>query len=65
MTNADKIRNMTDEQLSEFLSDRFDCDVCPCSYIEEIDNCIYCECTNGNTCVQVLLDWLKQEAKDN
>jgi len=58
ITNADRIRAMTDEELAEFINDVWDrllfgndlpgmCDVC---YTDTIQNCKKC-----------WLDWLKQE----
>ena len=55
-TNADRIRSMTDEQLSEWIADWFDCSNCseffggmPCSQRE---------------CADVWLGWLKREVSD-
>lgn len=59
ITNADKIRNMTDEELAKFLADGFDCEGCELSYIEDIWHETHC---NGkhNECWKNLLEWLKQ-----
>jgi hypothetical protein len=54
MTNADKIRSMTDEQLADFLADVIDCWHCP----------TYQECTDVKSCDNVLMAWLKQEHKE-
>lgn len=56
MTNADKIRAMTDEELANWLCVHMDC--------------YNCEAEAGNGacedyCRAVLLEWLRQEAKDN
>lgn len=56
MTNADIIRDMTDEKLASWF---FNHDYCP-----------YCEAYYGNKdreldCRAVLLEWLRQEAKDD
>ena len=60
MTNGDKIRQMSDEELARFLSDLdFRCSDCPASNIcfkKEFDNC---------GCDEVIPIWLKQEAKDD
>jgi hypothetical protein len=53
MTNADKIRGMSDEQLADFLTDVTDCWHCP----------TYQECTNVKSCDNALLAWLKQKHK--
>ena len=50
-TNADRIRNMTDEELSAFL----------CNMGQECDQCIATDyCSLGHT---GMLDWLKKEVK--
>lgn len=49
MTNADRIRAMTDEELKRWYCKYRDCAGCP------YDNTWSCR----------LLDWLKQEVKDN
>ena len=54
MTNADRIRAMTDEELCDFLSQYKFCDICE----EGCDNCTY----HGD-CDKRLLDWLKQPAE--
>ena len=51
MTNADKIRSMTDEQLAEFLADVMDCWNCP----------RYTRCTEVKGCANALKAWLQQE----
>lgn len=62
LTNADRIRAMSDEELAEFINDVWDrllfgndlpgmCDVC---YTDTIQNCKKC-----------WLDWLKEEAVSN
>ena len=62
MTNADKIRSMTDEELAKFLADGFDCEGCELSYVEDIWHETHC---NGkhNECWKNLLEWLKQPAE--
>ncbi|MBR4873654.1 MAG: hypothetical protein IKV00_07445 [Clostridia bacterium] len=54
MTNADKIRGMTDEELAKWLCIHMDCHACEADKLG-----------NGNCreyCRGILLDWLKQEA---
>ena len=56
MTNADRIRAMSDEELAGWLSGEFskDCDVCP--------DFIYAG--NCPSCSKKWLNWLKQEVND-
>lgn len=63
MTNADKIRSMTDDGLAMYLSIHFDCYGCPFAKIEDIWNETYCTGKHGS-CVLNLRDWLKQEAEE-
>ena len=52
MTNADRIRSMSDEELAKFIaSQRTDCYHCP------VKECV-------DACEVGWLDWLKQEASD-
>lgn len=60
MTNADKIRNMNDEELADFLEEFEACDVC-----KYLDNN---RCTFENPCVHefagaMIYDWLQSEVK--
>ena len=59
MTNADRIRSMTDEELAEWLCEHVDCgEGCP--------NFHGYMCTRDcGDCEVGLLDWLKQEVADN
>ena len=53
MTNADNIRNMSDEELAEFIS---------CPYMKEQ----YDECIHGwqsYDCIKCVLEWLQSEAE--
>jgi hypothetical protein len=54
MTNADKIRGMTDTELADLLADVIDCWHCP----------TYADCTDVKSCDNALLAWLKQEHKE-
>lgn len=58
MTNGEKIRNMTDEELAEFL-DRIlsDCDYCPMWAI--------CHETAFSNCRKICAQWLKSEVKND
>ena len=51
MTNADRIRRMTDEELAEFFGTESICD--------NIDSS---KCKNDKDCKECQLEWLKQEA---
>ena len=55
-TNSDKIRNMSDEELAEFLAYNAYCEEC---YVEKDDSCCYPD----GTCKQKHLDWLQSEAE--
>lgn len=56
-TNADRIRDMTDEELAEWITALTDCAVYP--YTLKDAPCI----SIGQTCAASWLDWLKQEAQ--
>ena len=56
LTNADRIRSMTDEELAELWWERVDCGECP----------VHKECKlTGQDCKRLALDWLKQEVEDD
>ena len=55
-TNADRIRNMSDEELAEFLAYNAYCEEC---YVEKDDSCCYPD----GTCKKKHLDWLQSEAE--
>lgn len=55
ITNADRIRAMSDEELCKFLDEYKFCNICE----EGCDSCTY----NGD-CDRRLLEWLKQPAED-
>lgn len=55
ITNADRIRAMTDEELAEFMADNVGCDDCR----------FFAACRSApqdRACAEKWLDWLKQEA---
>ena len=58
MTNADRIRQMTDEEIADMLNVN-----------EIVEVCQYCanrgETCIGSSCYYGILKWLKQEAKDD
>lgn len=51
VTNADRIRAMTDDELAELFWIRADCKLCPC----KADHC-------SDDCKGAWLNWLRQEA---
>ena len=53
ITNGDKIRKMSDEELAELLGDNMNCPTCPA----------FKDC-HHEVCKISLLGWLKHEAKD-
>ena len=55
-TNAERIRNMTDDELAEFLAYNAYCEEC---YVKKDDSCCYPD----GTCKQKHLDWLQSEAE--
>lgn len=61
MTNGDKIRAMSNRELSEFLFDadygEIACEVCPHRYKPT--------CTTENSCIDGIEAWLNSEAEDN
>ena len=57
MTNADRIRSMTDEELSSWMNDHVDCN-CRCEAWK--DGCM----DSDSTCMAAWLEWLKEDVKD-
>ena len=55
-TNSGRIRNMSDEELAEFLAYNAYCEEC---YVEKDDSCCYPD----GTCKKKHLDWLQSEAE--
>lgn len=59
MTNAEKLRNMTDEELAAWLAPRMLCGDCPLYATEEnLKSCWNLDC------IKAALEYLKQEAKE-
>lgn len=60
MTNGDKIRQMTDEDLAAFIDIFSVEDICRtrCAIVN------YQDCMGGKKCKGNILAWLKQECKD-
>lgn len=59
MTNGDRIRKMTDEELSEFFAVYIECRNCPLYDEKGLGAGCKGDCKAGAT------EWLKQEAKDD
>ena len=59
LTNADRIRAMTDEELADFITPVkcVDCHLLDCGVEEEMLN------GKRRTCQERVLDWLKQESE--
>ena len=55
-TNAERIRNMTDDELADFLAYNAYCEEC---YVKKDDSCCYPD----GTCKQKHLEWLQSEAE--
>lgn len=58
MTNADRIRSMTDEELAKLLDVWPECNLCQ-AYLETCDGP-----SKDKNCKERLLEWLKQEASE-
>jgi uncharacterized cysteine cluster protein YcgN (CxxCxxCC family) len=58
MTNADKIRQMTDEELAEYLCDR----TSECYHCEGCGKCHY---DKEKEMMTGMIDWLKQEVESD
>ncbi len=59
ITNADRIRSMSDEELAEFFMQEYDCEdsfTCPVPHP--------CPTSREASCKQCFLDWLRSEATD-
>jgi hypothetical protein len=59
MTNADKIRSMSDEELAEYI---FGVSVGSAPCVKCIDDCDFCELSDED-CKKKTLEWLKSEAE--
>lgn len=60
MTNADKIRGMSDEQLADWLAYIIDCWHCPPYFA-----LCYTRCIEVKGCANALKAWLQQENDEN
>lgn len=59
ITNADRIRAMSDEELAEWLSS-----FCACGEYEDTCPAIHCKGCGGADCSVPWLDWLRQEVEN-
>ena len=67
MTNADKIRSMTDRELAEWLEENDDQDyfcTTRCPYFDGVFGCVNSN-SASNSCLEGRLEWLKQEHEEN
>jgi len=67
MTNADKIRSMTDRELAEWLEGNDDQDyfcTTRCPYFDDVFGCVNSN-SASNSCLEGRLEWLKQEHEEN
>lgn len=55
MTNYERLRNMTEAELAEWMSQRIDCPLCPVS--RPI-------CAANDTCIQAWIDYLTEEESE-
>ena len=63
MTNAQHIRNMTDEELAKFLSDFSACKICE-YYNKEFDRCDSIPLCVKKYAEAIIGDWLKQPVEE-
>lgn len=56
MTNAERIRNMANEELAKFLSECADCATCQLVNPKN--------CRTEETCTKAFVEWLKQPVED-
>ena len=63
ITNADRIRSMSDEELAELIGDNIDCSICKKEFFRS-ETCPGSIVNEMNDCYAVWLDWLKQECAE-
>ena len=56
MTNADRIRNMSDEELADIIFD-------DCTIKMGLETCKYLDC-DGHDCKKCVLEWLQSEVEE-
>lgn len=57
MTNEEKLKSLSTEELAEKLNESFACDRCPINDL--------CECIVGGDCTKVWIEWLKSEVEND
>lgn len=63
ITNADRIRSLSDDEMAEFLDDATNCVCFPCTRdINSLEHFFNCKHESGS-CEKEWLEWLKEEAK--
>lgn len=62
VSNADRIRAMTDEELAELIGDNIDCAICK-KEVFETTTCPGSLTADGKDCYGCWLDWLRQEVE--
>lgn len=61
ITNADRIRTMTDEELAKWILDGVSCD--PCDYCKH--NSVSCRLNQCKPEEETILEWLRQPVKED
>ena len=61
MTRADKIRNMSDEELGGFIDDLLVGDINPEMFCDELEVAKDGPCEKECTCRDCIIEWLKKE----
>lgn len=56
ITNADRIRSMSDEELAKLIAENIDCTMCPFVNVEE--KCGEIQCS------KLILEWLQSEVEE-
>ena len=59
MTNADRIRQMSDEELARFINFHTDCENCPAARVCEDNYAL-----SSDVCMAGIQKWLKQEVTE-
>lgn len=62
VTNADRVRSMTDEELAELIGDNIDCSICK-NDVFRTTTCPGSLTADGKDCYGCWLAWLRKEAE--
>ena len=57
MTNYERIKSMSIDEMADYFNEIFDCCNCP-------NDMFLCE-SNGNVCTKYIKHWLESEVKEN